>query len=132
MLEKQKNIVSKTLLNELISKEIDARLSDGIYDVSDIDLDNEMLELDYSLTPEEAEKVKQFVETAGSNITIANAYETETIFIFAKRPKELINRNVDNGAGWYGSGFNYGSTNIIDVSEMVKPATKILILAEND
>lgn len=50
---------------------------------------------------------------------IASAYETQTTILISKMPTQSL--------AWFGSGFNYGSTNIIE-----KTTGRILILAEND
>jgi len=115
-----KEIIIKRALREEIYKfwesmGKDRFLRDGIYDVTNISF--------YQTTEDERmdhlDEIKLFIKD-NPEYVIAHAYETYIIFILGRRPEKIINQST-------GSGFNYGSTNIIDNC----PRT-ILILAEND
>ena len=87
-------------------------LSDGIYDVTDIaylDLHKATLE-----------EIKEFTREH-DNFVYASAYEVDEVFLLAHGPEAI---DTDK---WDGSGFNYGSVNIIN-----NCPKSILILAEND
>ena len=87
------------------------RVKDGIYDVSDIEF--------FLVDSKEREVTVAWIE-AHDKFWIASAYETETIILLAGEPRKFEGT-------WDGSGFNYGSTNII-----IDCPKSILILAEND
>lgn len=89
-------------------------LGDGIYDVTDIPF----YQIDDDKIKNHVDGIESFIET-NPEYVIASAYDTYYIFILGKKP-EKIKTSI-------GSGFNYGSTNIIQNC----PKT-ILILAEND
>ncbi len=88
-------------------------LQDGKYDVSDIEF------FPIKDRADQLEEIKTFVEKY-PDFVIASAYETETEILLSKKPDGLK-------GDCFGSGFNYGSTNII--TDCPK---SILILAQND
>lgn len=114
------------------------RVPDGIYDISDIEFFNPNIPTvrkwvkkgtDPSQNYEDLPNAQEILSTWKSNLDafvekypnflIARAYATEYALWVATIPTKKI-KNI-------GSGFNYGSTNIIDDCPK-----RILILAEND
>lgn len=61
------------------------------------------------------------------NYVIASAYQTSGTLLLSKRPKKLSESKEWIDKHSFGTGFNYGSTNII-----IDCPKAILILAEND
>lgn len=120
----------KEIIKHIQGEETDLELNhleDGIYDMTDIS----HLKLPDPLRDEGITKIKEFVKNY-PNFVIANAYETMVTILIAKKPQKLYDYNFnkikkDSKIKWDGSGFNYGSTNILD-----NCPKKILILAEND
>jgi hypothetical protein len=93
-------------------------LDDGIYDVTGI----EDLEVDDCQLDDECEKeVRDFI-SRNPEACLAHAYDTGVGFLLARRPEGISSPTQD-----LGSGFNYGSSNIIRNCPQ-----DILILAEND
>lgn len=91
-------------------------ISDGIYDVTSI----EFKAVDRN--------IKSGIEWIRNHekFWVADAYETDFPILLSDEPR-CLNSKKWNKENWVGSGFNYGSTNII------KNCPKgILILAEND
>ena len=86
-------------------------INDGIYDVTD----NAFI----VKKDKNAEEVVKWVNER-ERVWLANAYETNTHIFFEREPNKFTGKR-------YGSGFNYGSTNIL--TDCPK---NILILAEND
>ena len=86
-------------------------VKDGIYDVSNIEY--------FLVNHKDKEATAVWIE-AHDKFWVASAYETDTIILLAGEPKKFE-------GSWDGSGFNYGSTNII-----IGCPKSILILAEND
>ncbi len=86
-------------------------LSDGIYDVTGIAY--------HVVNDSKPKQTLDFIKKY-KKVYIGSAYETETSILFSDKPKKLIGHDK-------GSGFNYGSTNIID-----NCPKSILILAQND
>lgn len=112
------------------------RVRDGIYDLSGVEYLSEPVFWEgpgrfYDLSTEEKKQhrkdhnektAKLFMEFIGKypGYALAEAYETETTFLLSRYPDKFSGVQL-------GSGFNYGSTSILDNC----PRT-ILILAEND
>ena len=94
-------------------------LADGIYDVSDIQF---MYMNDSYYHPEQLPAHAIDFINKHPQAILASAYETDGTFILSERPRLL-------GPVAIGSGFNYGSTNVISIPRGVE---KVLILAEND
>lgn len=96
--------------------EQERRLDDGIYDVTGIP---------FLVTNEDAEEgrrdteVEKFKE-AYPDFVVGHAYETYNVILLASKPEKYKGK-------WEGSGFNYGSTNILHDCPK-----SLLILAEND
>lgn len=86
-------------------------IKDGVYDVTDIAF--------IAKTNKNFEEVVEWVNER-EKIWIANAYDTDGHIFFEEEPTKFDGK-------WYGSGFNYGSTNIL--TDCPK---SVLILAEND
>lgn len=114
--------------------EVDRRtIKDGIYDVTDITflitkrelqynnkkIDSKNYEEWYETDDEDDEAVQSFINQY-PNYVIASAYETSAYIFLAKSPDKFNGKR-------YGSGFHYGSTNILQ-----NCPKDILILAEND
>jgi len=94
------------------AKDEDRQLSDGIYDVTGIEVIN----------VEAADvEVEAFIWKY-PKFWVASAYETDTTLLVATKPTKLVTKDIV-----IGSGFNYGSTNVIR-----NCPKDILILAEND
>lgn len=87
-------------------------VADGIYDVSDIEFIEEHTK--------NREEVIQWLIDREFKVWMAGAYETDTRIFLAEEPKKFKGE-------LFGSGFNYGSTNIVQGCPK-----SILILAEND
>jgi len=107
-----RRIVLKKLEELLRNLEV---IKDGIYDISGLEF--------FDVDGNTAEDTIGWIENKlKNNIKLwkANAYETDTIFIFTELPKKFKG-NI------HGSGFNYGSTNILQ-----NCPNDILVLAEND
>ena len=112
MLEMEKQLESR--FGDLLKRGI--RLSDGIYDLDGIE---------FIVVDGNSELGIEWIE-AHKEFWIADAYETDFPILLSKEPR-CLNSKKWNKENWIGSGFNYGSTNII------KNCPKdILILAEND
>lgn len=97
---------------------IERLLRDGIYNITNI----EYLILDtniYDIKGEDVEKIKTFIKKYPGYV-VGSAYNTDMTIILSIKPPKF------NGK-WSGTGFNYGSTNIL--TDCPKD---ILILAEND
>ena len=110
--EKPKFRNETELIDHIRKNEKGVNIKDGIYDVSDIDF----------IRADELDKQKDTFAWIKSHdkFWVGNAYATYTIFLFAEEPRKFE-------GDWDGSGFNYGSTNMINNC----PKT-ILILAEDD
>lgn len=93
-------------------------VSDGIYDVTDIDFLAVYTDSEIGLGIEWIKNHKEF--------WVADAYETDFPILLSDEPR-CLNSKKWNKVNWIGSGFNYGSTNIIR-----NCPRDILILAEND
>lgn len=99
-------------IEEILEKVGEKRiLDDGVYDMTGIE---------FILDTSSEQEVRRFIKKYPKYF-IASAYETEMRFLVASKPPRLQEKNLS------GSGFNYGSTNIIKNC----PKT-VLILAEND
>lgn len=94
-------------------------LDDGVYDITDI----KSIEIDpqWKNEKEAINFTKKYPD-----FYIASAYETECIILLSKKPI-LWQKDNTRSENWQGSGFNYGSTNILR-----NCPKDILILAEND
>ena len=108
------------------------KISDGIYDVTDIPFidigsvgrrvnekyneDTDQYELIVNIKEEEIEK---FIEKY-PDFVIASAYATEYYILLAYKPKKFEGTKL-------GHGFNYGSTNML-----IDCPRSVLILAEDD
>lgn len=95
-------------------------LPDGIYDVSNIEfidvgdyLPNEQVD------SERLSELKNFIEKYPNCFHVC-AYETDGAFLLSEKPSKFT-------GGRRGSGFNYGSSNIL-----IDCPKNLLILAEND
>jgi hypothetical protein len=87
-------------------------MKDGIYDLEDV----EILDIDDNVSNKKKEAfIKKY-----PNYRKASAYETDYLIYLSKTPKPFKGKNI-------GSGFNYGSTNVL-----IDCPKRILILAEND
>ena len=102
-------------------------LKDGIYDIGDIDfIDVGYVKMtffikkyDVVFTTKQENIAKPFIEKY-PDFVIGEACGTDQMFILSRRPDRAKLKH-------FGSGFNYGSTNIIQ-----NCPKNILILAEND
>lgn len=92
-------------------------LCDGIYELDD---DIEVIKCEQSDTGVYGKGVKEFTKKHKSWV-MASAYETEFTFLLSRKPDKFKGKSL-------GSGYNYGSTNIL----VPKSKKRILILAEND
>jgi len=110
-IEKIKNMTYQEFINYIRKHPKGVYVKDGIYDVSDI----ESFLVDFKGKEASAAWID-----AHDKFWRASAYETETFFLFSEEPRRF-------GGEWDGSGFNYGSTNVIR-----NCPRDILILAEND
>jgi hypothetical protein len=105
-----------------MSKELDAvlekgeYLEDGIYALDD-DIEFVCGTFNHSNDAELLEFAKKH-----EGFAIASAYETEMTILLSRVPTKLSSKEMV-----IGSGFNYGSTNIV-----VDCPRRLLILAEND
>lgn len=108
-------------LNDLLGDSEERVLSDGFYSLSE---EIDVLNVSYSFDESEKQKVRDFVEKY-PNFVSANAYETDKYLLLSEKPKKLDTKWEKQNV--MGSGFNYGSTNIIS-----NCPSRILILAEND
>ncbi len=90
-------------------------LEDGIYDVTSISY----MQVPYNPTETTYNEIQEFITTYPKAV-IASSYETDTTLLLAHKPKKFTGKTI-------GSGFNYGSTNIIQDCPQ-----SLLILAEND
>jgi hypothetical protein len=93
-------------------------LEDGIYDTTGIDF------ISIEETNISEKEITKFIKKY-PNFCVASAYDTYTTLLLSKKPKELDNNWQTKNI--IGSGFNYGSTNIL-----TNCPKSILILAEND
>ena len=102
---------------EKIEKRLEeSNLNGAIYDVEGLDL----IGVEYG--QEETVYVTKFIEKY-PGFFAASAYETHYMILLSAQPKKIT-----QDINWIGSGFNYGSTNVLSGL-----ATKaIMILAEND
>jgi len=110
-IEKVKNMKYGEFMDYIRKNPKGTHVRDGIYNVSDIEF--------LLVNSKDKEATVVWIE-AHDKFWIANAYETETIILLAEEPRKFE-------GSWDGSGFNYGSTNII--TDCPK---SIMILAEND
>ena len=94
-------------------------LGDGIYDVTGMKYISLFGGDPCSLDEKEVKSALSFLKKYPKAV-IASAYETEHTLLISGRPKKIRTAHV-------GSGFNCGSTNIIN-----NAPKSILILAEND
>lgn len=95
------------------------RLQDGIYELSDtIEVLGIGEEWDYGIP--DTERVREFIERFPDYVT-ASAYQTYSIILLSERPAKFSGYKI-------GSGFNYGSTNLLAGIT----TKRILILAQND
>jgi hypothetical protein len=101
-------------------KDADRALGDGIYSV-----DAETAFLTGDERTEKA-KIKKF-QAQHPNWVVGWAYETGYFVLLAKKPEKYCDADWE---GWQGSGFNYGSTNLLDMGSF--KGRRLLILAEND
>lgn len=99
--------------NKEITIEDERQLSDGIYNIENIEF------IEINTEGKNDNKAQKFIKKYPKYI-IGSAYETDTMFLLSKIPPEIKNQDI-------GSGFNYGSCNIIQ-----NCPTSILILAQND
>ena len=90
-------------------------VKDGVYDITGIDYF--MFDCGW-VYPKDRKGFREFVEKY-PNFVIADPYQTEQKIALAEMPTKKVS--------YKGSGFNYGSSNVIDNC----PA-RILICAEND
>ena len=110
----EKKMQLKEKFENLVKRGIN--VDDGIYDIEGI----EFLAVDANI-----ESAIEWIENH-EKFWIADAYETDFPILLSDEPR-CLNSKKWNEECWIGSGFNYGSTNII------KNCPKdILILAEND
>ena len=94
-------------------------LEDGIYSLStDIEVLPVEAYQEKRITAEQ-ETIIKFIQ-AFPEFVIASAYETETVLLLSKRPEKIQLKRI-------GSGFNFGSTNLL-----LNCPQNLLILAEND
>ena len=98
-------------VDKVLETEKAIRIKDGVYDVTDIDF--------IVNKGKNAEEVVAWVDER-EKVWIANAYDTDEYIFFEEEPAKFDGK-------WFGSGFNYGSTNVL--TDCPK---SILILAEND
>lgn len=99
-------------LEEMLEEKLEDanRVEDGIYDITNIP---------YVFIEDEQEaKALKFIDKH-KEIWIAQPYDTMGMVLLAAEPKEIFTRT--------GTGFNYGSCNIITDCPRI-----IMILAEND
>jgi hypothetical protein len=98
------------------------KLTDGIYDVTGLKSIIINIGIDCVMKDIKSTQYKQYLEFTIENpeYVICSAYETDETILLNKRP-EKFNGKIK------GSGFNYGSTTIIQ-----NCPKDILILAEND
>lgn len=100
---------------------VERNLSDGMYDVID---DIETLFV-FAFTPignkieATKEEIIEFINKYPQCV-IASSYETNVVILLSRAPKRIP-------LNYAGSGFNYGSTNLIE-----NAPRRLLILAEND
>lgn len=95
-------------------------LDDGIYEILN---NTKILYFEYrywDFDEEDIATVKEFMSNH-PEFVIASAYETQGTFLLSE-PPILFSNNYQ-----WGSGFNYGSTNLIE-----NCPKRLLILAEND
>lgn len=90
-------------------------LDDGIYDVTDM--------VYFEVRDEDREAAIEYIE-AHKIFYIANAYETDKIILFSKKPHSMSSEWCEKK--WIGSGFNYGSTNLL------RFCPRDILIAEND
>jgi hypothetical protein len=98
-------------VEDLSASEKSVRIKDGVYDTTDITF--------IVKTNKNTEEVVAWINER-EKVWIANAYGTDEYIFFEEEPAKFDGK-------WYGSGFNYGSTNVL--TDCPK---SILILAEND
>lgn len=95
-------------------------IGDGVYDVTGIDFVE--AEEGFRFTNKnKRDELAKFILNNEDNLYYASAYETGGAFFLNAKPTRIPNVNIK------GSGFNYGSTNVI-----TNCPQQILILAEND
>ena len=94
-------------------------VEDGVYDISE----KEFIEFVYDNETNEFINLKEIIEFINKypDCVQACACDTETTILISSMPKQIPEEDV------IGSGFNYGSTNVIK-----NCPKQILILAEND
>jgi hypothetical protein len=117
-----------------------AYLPDGVYDASGLEhLVLDRMELSQAVVGEEnrkaVESVEAFVSKHGAaNVTVGAAYETYSIILLSGRPVPLWKDDGRHGDGEFleTSGFNYGTTSLLDFTKLPRRPDKILILAQND
>lgn len=98
------------------------RINDGVYILSHL---TEVIRWEkerFDPTKENVQKAFELFKEHDGKIYIAGAYETFVCLLLNKLPIGIINHDDR-----IGSGFNYGSTNVLP-----SVGGKILILAEND
>lgn len=108
---------------DFLSANEDRMISDGIYDVTNIDFvqfDGDLRFGAYSKTEEGFDEVLAFIEKYSNEFVIACAYQSDQTFLLAQHPHEFKGTKV-------GSGFNHGSCNLI-----TSCPESLLILAEDD
>ena len=104
-------------------------LENGIYDVTGLEF--EVLECEENELYTEEKAVVNFSKKF-PDFKIGSAYQCCKVFLLSKPPIRLISlgypvRNENKGLGWIGTGFNYGSCNLL-----TNCPKSILILAEDD
>jgi hypothetical protein len=97
--------------------ELFGMVDDGVWDISDIEYISLVPNGD-GKDPEHLEELSKFLDKY-PNPFVADAYETEYPFLLSAEPTKRVE--------FIGSGFNYGSNNIID-----NCPKRILICGEND
>lgn len=115
--------ITRKNLEDIVEQagETGRHLEDGIYDITAVEFVSSKTDL---------KKIIDFIKKH-PKFWVASAYETDFIILLSHKPL-LIGGKYGKETAWekkhhIGSGFNYGSTNILT---NLPPA--ILILAEND
>ncbi len=98
---------------KLLEDRLNRIVDDGVYDVTDI----EFIETDGM--PILTSKIEDFIRR-NPDFCVAETYNVDVWFLLAKKPNKFIGEHS-------GSGFNYGSSNILQ-----NCPKDILILAQND
>lgn len=115
-------------MNNIEEPDYAISLEDGEYeidDIKDILIWSELDLCDMEAKDDYNSYLKRRFGDKYEQVFIGNAYETGHIFVFGKKPRKLIGKESFDLIK--GSGFNYGSTNVIMPHDKI-----LLILAEND